>query len=163
VKPQPVAGSIASEFLPHRVPFLFADRVISIDSDGARIVRAVTRNDALLRGSPVLPATLIVEAMAQAAGVLIVGSYQTHGAGALIGIDDFVFHGPVRAGERLVLEVKVRRVRSPFYLVTGRALVDEDVRAEGQITVSTEAPRPRRRPTRPRARGGVSADAETGE
>jgi 3-hydroxymyristoyl/3-hydroxydecanoyl-(acyl carrier protein) dehydratase len=114
--------------------------VLAVDGDGARVLRGVTRNDALLRGSPTLPPTLIVEAMAQAAGILIAGSNGTLTAGSLTAVDGFTFRGPVRSGDRLVLEVKLRRVHPPFYVVTGRALVEGEVRAEGKLTVSSEVP-----------------------
>jgi 3-hydroxymyristoyl/3-hydroxydecanoyl-(acyl carrier protein) dehydratase len=144
---------VTPESLPHTVPFLFVDRVLSIDSDGARVLRGVTRNDALLRGRATLPPTLLVEALAQAAGLLIASSDPTLAAGSLAGIDGFVFRGAVRSGDRVVLEVKLHRVHLPLYVVAGRALVDGEVRAEGRITLSTELPW--KRP--PEARASLAA------
>jgi 3-hydroxyacyl-[acyl-carrier-protein] dehydratase len=135
-----VSRPVTPDLLPHTVPFLFVDRVLFIDDDGARVLRCVTRNDALLRGAAPLPAALVVEALAQAAGLLIKRIDPTVEAGALTGIDGFVFHGTVRHGDRVVLEVKLRRIHAPFYVVAARALVDGESLAEGRITLSTEQP-----------------------
>ena len=145
------------EVLPHRVPFLFVDRVISVAQDAACLLRGVTRNDALLRGHPTLPPTLIVEALAQAAGVLIASREPGVNAGLLTAVDAFVFHGAVRTGDRLILEVKLQRVHVPFFVVRGRALVGQDVRAEGKLTLSSEPPW--RRPGEARSKGGQSPTA----
>ena len=135
-----VEDAMVWKILPHRVPFLFVDRVISVEEDVMRLLRGVTRNDALLRGHATLPPTLIVEALAQAAGVLIASREPGVTAGSLTAVDDFVFRGTVRSGDRLVLEVKLRRVRGPFFVVRGRALVDGEVCAEGKLTLSSEPP-----------------------
>lgn len=139
-----VEGTRLWELLPHEIPFLFVDRVISVERDGACVLRGVTRNDALLRGHPTLPPTLIVEALAQAAGILIASSEKGLAAGSLTAIDGFTFGAAVRNGDRLVLEVRLRKARSPFFIVTGRALVDGEVRAEGKLTLSSEPPWHRR-------------------
>lgn len=131
---------MGSKSLPHAVPFLFVDKVISVSRDGARVLRGVTRNDALLRGYPTLPPTLIVEALAQAAGILVASHERGATAGSLTAVDGFVFSGEVRNGDRLILEVTLRRIRPPFFVVSGRALVDEEVRAEGRFTLSSEPP-----------------------
>ena len=135
------------DLLPHTVPFRFVDRVISVDQDGARMLRGVTRNDALLCGHPTMPPTLIVEALAQAAGILVANHEQGIVAGLLTAVDDFVFRGAVRNGDRLILEVTLRRVHAPFFIVTGRAVVDGEVRAEGRLTLSSRPPWNRPRPT----------------
>jgi 3-hydroxymyristoyl/3-hydroxydecanoyl-(acyl carrier protein) dehydratase len=131
---------VTPDSLPHAVPFLFVDRVLSVDAGGARVLRGATRNDALLQGRATLPPTLLVEAIAQAAGLLIASSDRTLSVGSLAGIDGFVFRGAVRSGDRVVLEVKLHRVHLPLYVVAGRALVDGEVKAEGRITLSTELP-----------------------
>ena len=150
-----VEQAMGWEVLPHAVPFLFVDRVISVEQDGARVLRGVTRNDALLRGHPTLPPTLIVEALAQAAGILILSCKRGVKAGLLTAVDDFVFRGAVRNGDRLILEVKLRRVHAPFFVVRGRALVGEQVRAEGKLTLSSEPHW--RSPGETRSRGGRSS------
>ncbi len=152
-----VEEAMVWDVLPHAVPFLFVDRVISVGPEAARVLRGVTRNDALLRGHPTLPPTLIVEALAQAGGVLIASREPGVNAGLLTAVDDFVFRGAVRTGDRLILEVKLRRIHVPFFVVRGRALVGEDVRAEGKLTLSSEPPW--RRPGETRSDGGQSPPA----
>jgi 3-hydroxymyristoyl/3-hydroxydecanoyl-(acyl carrier protein) dehydratase len=125
--------------LPHRVPFVLIDRVLAYDGRSARFLKAVTRNDALLGGWPTIPPTLILEAMAQAAGVLVAGVEQSTALLLLVAADDVQFHAPVRSGAQLVLEVVLERTRSPFYVVGARALVGEEARAEGRLTLARES------------------------
>jgi 3-hydroxymyristoyl/3-hydroxydecanoyl-(acyl carrier protein) dehydratase len=153
----PVEQATVWEVLPHAVPFLFVDRVISVEQDGARVLRGVTRNDALLHGHATLPPTLMVEALAQAAGILLASCKRGLKAGLLTAVDDFVFRGAVRNGDRVILEVKLQRVRAPFFVVRGRALVGEEVRAEGNLTLWSEPPW--RSPGETRSRGGQSPPA----
>jgi 3-hydroxymyristoyl/3-hydroxydecanoyl-(acyl carrier protein) dehydratase len=124
--------------LPHRVPFVLIDRVTAFDGRHARFLKAVTRNDALLGGWPTVPPTLILEAMAQAAGILVAGIEQRTELLLLVAADDVRFHAPVRSGAQLVLEVVLERTRSPFYMVSARALVGEQTRAEGRLTLARE-------------------------
>jgi len=125
------------------VPFVLVDRLTAFDGRTARLLKAVTRNDALLAGWPALPPTLILEAMAQAAGVLVAAVEQRTELLLLVAADDVSFHAPVQSGAQLVLEVTLERTRPPFYVVSARALVGEEVRAEGRLTLAREAsPRP---------------------
>lgn len=124
--------------LPHRVPFVLVDRVTAFDGRTARFLKGVTRNDALLEGWPVMPPTLILEAMAQAAGILAVGAEHRSELLLLVAADDVSFHAPVRCGEQLALEVTLERVRPPFYVVSARALVGAEMRAEGRLTLARE-------------------------
>ncbi len=135
------AEKLAPRCLPHRVPFLFVDRVVTASKTGGRVLRVITRNDALLQGYPTVPPVLIVEALAQAAGVLVGTTEGIVATGFLSAVDDFVFYRPVRCGEQLILEVTLRRARGSFYAVRGRALVSDEVRAEGRLTLSRELPR----------------------
>jgi 3-hydroxymyristoyl/3-hydroxydecanoyl-(acyl carrier protein) dehydratase len=122
--------------LPHRVPFVLVDRVIDVGDGRARFVKAVTRNDALLGGWPVLPPSLLMEALAQAAGMLVASTVGRSDLLLLVAADGVGFGAPVRCGERLMLEVVLERARPPFYVVAGRALVGGDVRAEGRLTMA---------------------------
>jgi len=122
--------------LPHGVPFLLVDRLLSFDPPTARLLHLVTRNDALLEGFPTIPPPLLVEAMAQAAGVLITCMDERWTRGILVGIDEFVFHEPVGMGAALVLEVRMRRSHGAFHVVSGRALVGGTLHAEGTLRLS---------------------------
>jgi 3-hydroxyacyl-[acyl-carrier-protein] dehydratase len=135
------AGPIpAPVHVPHAVPFVFVERLLEFDPPRARLLRRFTRNDALLQGYPVLPPSLVVEAMAQAAGVLITCMDERWTSGVLVGIDAFVMRGPVKVGDALILEVEMRRSHRAFHVVSGRALVAGAVRAEGRLTLSGETP-----------------------
>jgi 3-hydroxymyristoyl/3-hydroxydecanoyl-(acyl carrier protein) dehydratase len=125
--------------LPHRVPFVLIDRVTAFDGRSARFLKAVTRNDALLGGWPAIPPTLILEAMAQAAGMLVAGVERSTALLLLVAADDVHFHAPVRSGAQLVLEVVLERARPPFYVVSARALVGDETRAEGRLTLARES------------------------
>lgn len=106
------------EMLPHRFPFLLVDRVVACEPGRSlRAIKNVTANDAVLPiqdGLPAaFPATLLVESMAQATGLLAVLSAeeQTRGlAFFLIGIDQARFHGAARVGDRILIEVEVVRI-----------------------------------------------------
>lgn len=127
---------LACTIVPHAVPFLFVDRLLSMQPGRARVLRAVTRNDALLRGYETLPSTLVVEAVAQAAGVLIVETHGTKAAGALTAVDGFTFHGCIRSGDRMIVEVELRRTHPPFVSVAAKVFVAGEIRAQGKITLS---------------------------
>lgn len=97
----------------------------------------VTRNDSLLRGYPTMPPTLVVEALAQAAALLVARA--PAGRSLLVGIDEFTFRAPVRVGEQLLLEVERRAGGGRVHRIAGRALVGGEVRAEGTLMLSQEA------------------------
>jgi 3-hydroxyacyl-[acyl-carrier-protein] dehydratase len=131
-------GVFALDALPHRVPFVLVDRVTAFNGRRARFLKAVTRNDALLAGWPTLPPTLILEAMAQAAGVLVARAEHCTELLLLVGADDVRFRAPVRSGAQLVLEATLERARPPFYIVSVKALVGGEARAEGRLTLARE-------------------------
>ena len=82
-----------------------------------------------------MPGVLIVEALAQAGGAALLGRQQADGMLAMLaGIDNFKFRKPVVPGDTLRLEVELVRLRGPIGRVAGRALVDGEVAAEGEIT-----------------------------
>ncbi len=135
-------------YLPHRYPFLLVDRVLELDSEAGRIValKNVTINEEFfvghLPGSPVMPGVLIVEALAQAAGILLLYQKQLPGRLAYFAAADGVrFRRPVVPGDQLRLEVKLEWTRGRLVRVQGRATVDGAVAAEGVLTFSlTEEP-----------------------
>lgn len=130
-------------YLPHRYPFLLVDRVLELDPDAGRIValKNVTINEEFfvghLPGKPVMPGVLIVEALAQAAGILVLYKMQLPGRQAYFAAADGVrFRRPVTPGDQLRLEVKLEWVRGRLVRVQGRATVDGAVAAEGVLTFS---------------------------
>ena len=136
--------------LPHRYPMLLVDRVESITKD-ERItaIKAVTINESFFAGHfpgrPILPGVLIVEALAQAAGVLAVESLGLAGSGKLVyfmAIDGAKFRTPVEPGCLLKLEVQFVQKRATVCKFAGRALVDGKLAAEANFTAMIADPPP---------------------
>lgn len=124
------------EILPHRYPFLLVDRIIELES-GKRIVgiKNVTNNEAFFQGhfpgNPIMPGVLIIEALAQAGGVLMLSEPQH--AGKLIyftGIDKARFRKVVTPGDQLRLEVVPVKIRQKMGLMQGKAYVDDKLVTE---------------------------------
>lgn len=127
------------KIIPHREPFLFVDKVIYLEK-GKRAtgVKNVTINDYFFRGHfpgrPVMPGVIIVEAMAQVGGVMMLASEENKGKLAFfLSIDNVKFRKPVVPGDQLILEVEAIKVKSKTGQVRGRALVDGKVVAEADF------------------------------
>jgi beta-hydroxyacyl-ACP dehydratase FabZ len=126
--------------LPHRYPFLLVDRVLEIDP-GKRLVaiKNVTINEPFFNGhfpgAPVMPGVLIVEAMAQACGLLVAYNRPAAEREYLLfaGIDNVRFRQPVVPGDTLTLTVEARRVRSRSAHMHATASVDGKVAAEADL------------------------------
>ncbi len=136
--------------LPHRYPFLLVDRVLEIET-GKRIkaLKNVTINEPFFVGHfphrPVMPGVLIIEAMAQAAGLL---AFEAMGAGAddksviyFAGIDSARFKRPVEPGDQLIMDVSIERHKAGIYKFKGVTRVDGQVACEADFmcTVRTVA------------------------
>jgi 3-hydroxyacyl-[acyl-carrier-protein] dehydratase len=130
------------EYLPHRYPFLLIDRVLELEP-GKRIVaiKNVTINEPFFVGHfphiPVMPGVLMIEALAQAAGVL---SFETLGRKSdassvfyFVGIDGARFKRPVGPGDQLRLEVEIMRFAGSISKFRGVATVDGAVAAEAEL------------------------------
>jgi 3-hydroxyacyl-[acyl-carrier-protein] dehydratase len=141
-----LAGVIAA--LPHRYPMLLVDRVESLELDRSIVaIKAVTINEQFFQGHfpgrPIMPGVLIVEALAQAAGVLAVQSLGLAGSGKLIyfmAIEGAKFRAPVEPGVLLRLEVEFVQKRTTVCKFAGRALVDGKRVAEAQFTAMIADP-----------------------
>lgn len=134
--------------LPHRYPMLLVDRVESLEPD-QRIaaIKAVTINEGFFQGHfpgrPIMPGVLIVEALAQAAGILAVESLGLANSGKLVyfmAIEGAKFRTPVEPGVLLRLEVEFVQKRTSVCKFSGRALVDGKVAAEAQFTAMIADP-----------------------
>jgi len=128
--------------LPHRYPLLLVDRVRSIEL-GTRIhaVKAVTFNEQFFQGHfpgrPIMPGVLQVEALAQAAGILGIESFELSGTGKLVyfmAIENAKFRSPVEPGCLLDLEVEFVRKSSRVCKFKGRASVEGKVTCEAEFT-----------------------------
>ncbi len=134
--------------LPHRYPMLLVDRVERIVPDQSiTATKAVTINEGFFQGHfpdrPIMPGVLIVEALAQAAGVLAVESLGLAGSGKLVyfmAIDGAKFRQPVEPGVLLTLEVEFVQKRATVCKFAGRALVDGKLAAEANFTAMIADP-----------------------
>ncbi|MEO6968697.1 MAG: 3-hydroxyacyl-ACP dehydratase FabZ [Rhodanobacteraceae bacterium] len=129
----PIDAERICAILPHRYPFLLVDRVIELDP-GKNIValKNVTVNEPFFQGHfpghPVMPGVLIVEALAQASGLLIgLSGPRPEGRDALFylaKVDNARFNHPVFPGDQLRLEVRLKRLIRSMGIFTARAMVD---------------------------------------
>ncbi|MDD5254990.1 MAG: UDP-3-O-acyl-N-acetylglucosamine deacetylase [Candidatus Omnitrophica bacterium] len=125
--------------LPHREPFLFVDRIISLERGKRAVgIKNVTINDYFFKGhfpgKPVMPGVIIVEAMAQVGGVMMLASDENRGKLAyFMAADNLKFRKTVVPGDQLVLEVEAGKIRARTGQVRGRALVDGKIVAEADL------------------------------
>ena len=124
--------------LPHRFPFLLVDRVLSMEPMKKLVaVKCVTVNEPFFAGHfpghPVMPGVLLLEAMAQAAGLLAKGSMAedtTNKVTYLMAIDNARFRRPVVPGDRVELHVEIVKQKGAIWKTKGTAMVDGEVVAE---------------------------------
>jgi len=127
------------KILPHREPFLFVDRIIHLERGKKAIgIKNVTINDYFFKGHfpgrPVMPGVIMVEAMAQVGGVMMLSLEENKGKLAFfMTINNIKFRKTVVPGDQLVLEVVAGRMKSKTGQVTGRALVDGKVVCEAEL------------------------------
>jgi 3-hydroxyacyl-[acyl-carrier-protein] dehydratase len=131
--------------LPHRYPFLLIDRVLEVvPGESVVAIKNVTINEPFFPGHfpqrPVMPGVMIIEAMAQAAGML---AYRTDPTleepGSLyffVGMDKVRFKRQVEPGDQLRLEVNLVRTRRGIWMFSGKALVDGQVAATGDLIMT---------------------------
>jgi len=129
-------------FLPHRYPFLLVDRVLEFEPDQRLLaLKNVTFNEPFFTGHfpmrPVMPGVLIVEAMAQATGLLAMASRPDEVSEKslyyFVGIDKARFKRPVEPGDQLLLEVALKPVRRGIWKFDGSARVADNVVATAEI------------------------------
>ncbi len=140
----PVELDIAAimKIMPHRYPFLLIDRILSLEENRVVGIKNVTINEPFFvghfPGHPIMPAVLIIEAMAQCGGVLLLNSsYQAKEKLVyFIGIDRAKFRKPVRPGDQLRFELTLLRLKSRICKMEGKAYVDGDLVAEAELLSS---------------------------
>jgi len=128
------------EILPHRYPFLLVDRVLEIGEDYIVALKNVTYNEPYFQGHfpevPVMPGVLLVEAMAQAGGVLMLRDVLDRQNKLIYftGIDRCRFRRPVVPGDQVIFEVRVLKKRARFAVLEGLAKVGGELVAEAQLS-----------------------------
>lgn len=130
-------------FLPHRYPFLLVDRVLEMEPS-KRIValKNVTYNEEFFQGHfpdvRIMPGVLIVEAMAQAGGILLFHSIEKPETKFVLfsKIDNMKFRRPVVPGDQIRIEAEVLKWKNRFYYLRAKALVEGHVAAEGDMVAS---------------------------
>ena len=132
--------------LPHRYPFLLVDRILELEP-GKKVVglKNVTMNEPYFQGhfpgTPIMPGVLIIEAMAQAGGVLAIKSLPQGSEGALMyfmGLEQVKFRRQVVPGDQLILELEILKQRAKIMKFSGTAKVDGQLAAEAQLMATIE-------------------------
>jgi len=127
------------EILPHRYPMLLVDRIDELEAERVVGIKNVTANEPFFSGHfpdfPVMPGVLIVEAMAQVAGVLVLSGIPDRAKKLvlLVSVDGAKFRRPVRPGDQLRIEMKVLKLKASIAKMSGTASVNGLVVAEAEV------------------------------
>ena len=136
------------DMLPHRYPMLLVDFMEKVDVNKSAIgVKNVSIGEPFFEGhfpgNPIMPGVLIVEAMAQTAGALVVESLNLHGSGSLVyfmSIEKAKFRKLVLPGDILKLHVEVVKARTKVWKFEGQARVKDELVAESEFTAMMAKP-----------------------
>jgi 3-hydroxyacyl-[acyl-carrier-protein] dehydratase len=137
----PLEAADIMRILPHRYPFLLIDRVVELEpGQRAVAIKQVTANEPHFTGHfpgrPIMPGVLMVEALAQTAGVAVLALDEHRGKlGLFAGIDDCRFKRMVLPGDTLRLEVIVEKLRGMFGRVRATATVDGETAVEATLSI----------------------------
>lgn len=153
------------DFLPHRYPFLLIDRVVEFEPQKRLVaIKNVTINEPFFQGHfpgfPIMPGVLVIEAMAQAGGMIMMAEMPDRHKKLVVftGIERAKFRKPVTPGDQLRIEVDVLSYRSRAGRIAGRALVDGKLACEATLTCAV-VPREQEQKTP----GDKPAEAATGD
>ena len=133
------------ECLPHRYPFLLVDRVTNIvPGESIQAYKNVSFNEPFFQGHfpglPVMPGVLIMEALAQAGGLMVLAGWEKEDVEESIflfsGMDAVKFRHPVKPGDRLDLECVMTRRKLKIWKMTGKALVNGKLAAQGELSAA---------------------------
>jgi 3-hydroxyacyl-[acyl-carrier-protein] dehydratase len=125
--------------LPHRYPFLLVDRIVEMEPDRVVGIKQVTHNEPFFQGHfpdfPVMPGVLIIEAMAQTAGVLVLSGMpdRNNKLVLLVAIENARFRRPVVPGDTLRMEMKIIKKKASVAKMAGIATVNGLVVAEAEV------------------------------
>jgi 3-hydroxyacyl-[acyl-carrier-protein] dehydratase len=130
------------ECLPHRYPFLMVDRIVDIDGDESAVgIKNISFNEPVFQGhfpgKPVFPGVLIIEAMAQTAGAVVIAHDRDSGIGRnivlMLTIDKAKFRKPAGPGDRIEFHMRKIHRRRTVGRYEGRAIVDGVLIAEAEV------------------------------
>jgi beta-hydroxyacyl-ACP dehydratase FabZ len=127
------------DILPHRYPFLLVDRILEMDDQSIVGIKNVTVNEPFFLGHfpdfPVMPGVLIIEAMAQTAGVQVLSTIPDRHSKLvfLVAVDHARFRRPVVPGDQLRIEMKVLKRKGTVAKMAGTASVDGVIVAEAEV------------------------------
>jgi len=128
------------KILPHRYPFLLIDRITKIEGDKKIVgIKNVTANESFFQGHfpdyPIMPGVLIVEAMAQVGGILLLRKKENKGKIPFFAkMDNVKLRRPVRPGDQLVIEVEVIKAKSRVGRIMAKASVNGEIVCEAELT-----------------------------
>jgi 3-hydroxyacyl-[acyl-carrier-protein] dehydratase len=127
------------DILPHRYPFLMVDKIIELEPGKRSVgIKNVTVNEPFFMGhfpgNPIMPGVLIVEALAQVAGIMAFRSGVQGNTVYFMSIEKAKFRKPVFPGDQLRLEVTTLQTRGDVWKFAGNALVDNKTVAEAEFT-----------------------------
>jgi 3-hydroxyacyl-[acyl-carrier-protein] dehydratase len=147
----PLDNAAIERILPHRYPFLLVDRITEFDLDRRIVgIKNVSLNERYLAHrpgeAPVLPPTILTEAVAQVGAILILAKPENREKLIyFMGIERVRYRQPVHPGDVVVIEATVDRLRSRMGRLKGLARVDDEVVVEGTMTFAL-GPGPRQEP-----------------
>jgi len=132
--------SAIEKILPHRFPFLLVDKIISFEMDKRIVgIKNVTMNEPFFNGHfpghPIMPGVLIVEAMAQVGGILLLNVVDSP-EGKLVyftGIDKVRFRKPVIPGDQLRFEINMKKRRNMVFMMEGKTFVEDNLVCEAEL------------------------------
>jgi len=125
--------------LPHRFPFILVDKIVECnDTDTIVGIKNVTANEPCFQGHfpgmPIFPGVLLLEAMAQTAGILLNKVLKSEGTVSYyLGVDKAKFRRMVVPGDQVRMEIKIDRIKMGMSWVSGRALVDGELACEAKM------------------------------
>ncbi len=127
------------KLLPHRYPFLLVDRIVELQPGvSATGIKNVTINEPFFQGhfpgQPIMPGVLVIEAMAQVAGVMAFRSGVEGRSVYFMSIDNAKFRRPIVPGDQVVIEIKVLKQRGNVWKFSGTATVDGKLVSESEFT-----------------------------
>jgi len=127
------------KILPHRPPFLMVDKVVKVDGNKITAIKNISINDPWFQGHfpghPIMPGVLQLEAIAQAAGILMLKQAENFGRLAyFMAADGVKWRKPVRPGDVLVIDVELTKARGKIGKAKGTCYVDSEIVSEAEVT-----------------------------